>query len=61
MLDCIFSEIDKTFYILDIMCWNDYPVIDSEVCCSKINYHHKSYLVIKLVQYFNSCVFCWNN
>ena len=31
MLDCIFSEIDKTFYILDILCWNNHPVIDTEV------------------------------
>ncbi|XP_039260419.2 snurportin-1-like [Styela clava] len=30
LLDCIFSEVDKTFYILDIMCWNQHPVYDCD-------------------------------
>lgn len=30
LLDCIFSEVEKTFYILDIMCWNQHPVYDCD-------------------------------
>ncbi|KFM80636.1 hypothetical protein X975_25159, partial [Stegodyphus mimosarum] len=30
LLDCIFNEIDKTYYILDVMCWNSHPCFDSE-------------------------------
>lgn len=30
VLDCIFSEIERTYYVLDIMCWNGHPVFDSE-------------------------------
>lgn len=30
LLDCIYSEIDKTYYILDVMCWNSHPCFDSE-------------------------------
>ncbi|XP_061629405.1 snurportin-1 [Phyllopteryx taeniolatus] len=28
ILDCIYSEVDRTFYILDIMCWRGHPVYD---------------------------------
>ncbi|XP_016888677.1 snurportin-1 isoform X1 [Cynoglossus semilaevis] len=28
ILDCIYSEVDRTFYILDIMCWGGHPVYD---------------------------------
>jgi len=31
VLDCIYSEVDRTYYILDLMCWASYPVYDSEV------------------------------
>ena len=30
LLDCIYSEIHRTFYILDVMCWRGHPVYDSE-------------------------------
>ncbi|XP_064620586.1 snurportin-1-like [Lineus longissimus] len=30
ILDCLYSEIDRTYYILDVMCWNGLPVYDSE-------------------------------
>lgn len=30
VLDCIFSEKDKTFYILDVMCWNQQAFYDCE-------------------------------
>ena len=30
VLDCIFNTIEQTFYVLDIMCWNNHPVYDSE-------------------------------
>ncbi|KAG8192213.1 hypothetical protein JTE90_009973 [Oedothorax gibbosus] len=30
LLDCVFNELDKTYYILDVMCWNSYPCFDSE-------------------------------
>ncbi|XP_061078251.1 snurportin-1 [Conger conger] len=28
ILDCIFSEVDRTFYILDVLCWRGHPVYD---------------------------------
>ncbi|KAI1904048.1 hypothetical protein AGOR_G00001670 [Albula goreensis] len=28
ILDCIFSEVDRAYYILDIMCWRGHPVYD---------------------------------
>ena len=30
LLDCIFHEASRTFYILDIMCWRGHPVYDSD-------------------------------
>jgi len=30
ILDCIFSEMTNTFYVLDVMCWRGHPVYDSE-------------------------------
>ena len=36
ILDCIYHEVEKTFYVLDIMSWKDHPVYDSEVIlCSE--------------------------
>lgn len=31
ILDCIFSELTNTFYVLDVMSWRGHPVYDSEV------------------------------
>ncbi|XP_018621102.1 snurportin-1 isoform X2 [Scleropages formosus] len=28
ILDCIYSELDRTYYILDVMCWRGHPVYD---------------------------------
>lgn len=28
ILDCIYSEMDRTYYILDVMCWRGHPVYD---------------------------------
>ncbi|KAM6937084.1 snurportin-1 [Xenentodon cancila] len=28
ILDCIYSEVNRTFYILDVMCWRGHPVYD---------------------------------
>ncbi|CAN0325813.1 snurportin-1 [Lampetra fluviatilis] len=30
ILDCVFSEVDRTYYILDVMCWRAHPVYDCE-------------------------------
>ncbi|KAJ7326124.1 hypothetical protein OS493_027975 [Desmophyllum pertusum] len=30
ILDCIFSELTNTFYVLDVMSWRGHPVYDSE-------------------------------
>lgn len=30
VLDCIYSEAEKTFYVLDVMCWMNHPVYDSD-------------------------------
>lgn len=31
ILDCIYSEVDRTYYILDVMCWRGHPVYDCAV------------------------------
>ncbi|KAK3526428.1 hypothetical protein QTP70_025460 [Hemibagrus guttatus] len=28
ILDCVYSEVDRTYYILDVMCWRGHPVYD---------------------------------
>ncbi|XP_054706628.1 snurportin-1-like [Uloborus diversus] len=30
ILDCIYVELTKTYYVLDVMCWNSHPLYDSE-------------------------------
>uniref|UniRef100_A0A224Z910 Snurportin-1 n=1 Tax=Rhipicephalus zambeziensis TaxID=60191 RepID=A0A224Z910_9ACAR len=30
LLDCVFSEVHRTYYILDLLCWKSHPVYDSE-------------------------------
>ncbi|XP_030042686.1 snurportin-1 [Microcaecilia unicolor] len=30
ILDCIYSEVARTFYILDVMCWRGHPVYDCQ-------------------------------
>ena len=30
VLDCIYSTAEQIFYVLDVMCWNNHPVYDSE-------------------------------
>ena len=31
ILDCIYHEVRRTFFVLDLMCWNSHPVYDSDV------------------------------
>lgn len=31
ILDCLFDEKEGIYYVLDIMCWSNHPVYDSEV------------------------------
>ncbi|XP_059191579.1 snurportin-1 [Centropristis striata] len=28
ILDCLYSEVDRTYFILDVMCWRGHPVYD---------------------------------
>ncbi|KAG5192681.1 putative snur portin-like protein [Tribonema minus] len=28
VLDCVFHELDQTFYVIDMMCWSDYSLYD---------------------------------
>ncbi|KAK3097029.1 hypothetical protein FSP39_005735 [Pinctada imbricata] len=30
ILDCLFNEQEGTYYVLDIMCWKNHPIYDSE-------------------------------
>ena len=30
ILDCIYHEVLRTFFVLDLMCWNSHPVYDSD-------------------------------
>jgi snurportin-1 len=32
ILDCIYHELDKTFYVLDMMCWNGYRCVRYANC-----------------------------
>ena len=36
VLDCIFDEANRTFWMLDLMCYKDTPLYDTEVCASKV-------------------------
>ncbi|GIY88463.1 snurportin-1 [Caerostris darwini] len=31
VVDCIYNEVDRIYYILDIMSWNSHPCVDTEV------------------------------
>lgn len=31
ILDCIYHEISRVFYVLDVMCWGGHPVYDSDM------------------------------
>lgn len=46
VLDCIYSEVNKTFYILDIMNWKTFPLYGSEVntCNVEASAHHQMLL-----------------
>ncbi|KAK8770612.1 hypothetical protein V5799_012922 [Amblyomma americanum] len=30
LLDCVVSDVHRTYYVLDVMCWKSHPVFDSE-------------------------------
>ncbi|XP_041034096.1 snurportin-1 [Carcharodon carcharias] len=30
ILDCIYSEVNRTYYVLDVMCWRGHPVYDCQ-------------------------------
>ena len=31
ILDCLYSEAQQTYYVLDLMCWNGHDIYESEV------------------------------
>lgn len=31
ILDCIYSEVNQTYYVLDVMCWRGHPFYDCQV------------------------------
>ena len=31
ILDCIYNEVERTFFVIDLTCWKGLPVYDSEV------------------------------
>nr|XP_037268259.1 snurportin-1-like isoform X2 [Rhipicephalus microplus] len=39
LLDCVFSELHRTYYILDLLCWKSHPVCDSEM--DGLLFYHK--------------------
>ena len=39
MLDCIWSEVNKTYYILDLVMWLNQPIIECEVSCVLLSFH----------------------
>lgn len=50
VLDCIYNESLRTFFILDLMCWSSHPIYDSEVFTFLINFsfHQKINLLFPL-------------
>ncbi|KAK7116316.1 snurportin-1-like [Littorina saxatilis] len=30
VLDCVYNELEKTFYVLDLMCWNGHSIYETE-------------------------------
>jgi snurportin-1 len=31
ILDCIYDETSRTYYVLDCLCWKSHPILDTEV------------------------------
>lgn len=36
ILDCIYSEVERTYFILDVMCWRGHPVYDCPVSTHRL-------------------------
>lgn len=52
ILDCLFDEKEGIYYVLDIMCWSNHPVYDSEV-----KYENSSWIFMSFIQYRNIYIF----
>ncbi|XP_025740367.1 snurportin-1 isoform X2 [Callorhinus ursinus] len=39
ILDCIYSEVNQTYYVLDVMCWRGHPFYDCQV--DGLLFYHK--------------------
>lgn len=46
ILDCLFDEKEGIYYVLDIMCWSNHPVYDSEV-----KYENSSWIFLSFIQF----------
>ena len=52
LLDCIWSMSNKTYYVLDIMCWVNQPVIECDV---SVEYSFFSFY-IKSQNNYSNCI-----
>ena len=50
IMDCIYNEGERTFYIIDLTCWKGHPIYDSEV---NISIFFLSLMNHSIVQLFN--------
>ena len=43
IMDCIYDERERTFYIIDLTCWKGHPIYDSEVIISLYSFSDESF------------------
>ena len=36
ILDCLYNELEKTYYVLDLMCWNGHSIYETEVAIASV-------------------------
>ena len=36
ILDCLYNELEKTYYVLDLMCWNGHSIYETEVAITSV-------------------------
>jgi len=53
ILDCVYDEVTRTYYVLDMMCWKKTPIYDSEV----VAYHIYCFFIV--VKSFFSLTVSW--
>ena len=49
ILDCLYNELEKTYYVLDLMCWNGHSIYETEVAIASV------FLFFNYCVWYGSC------